>query len=257
MLKSLRYISDEFLVVNYLNGAKLTRPKHCLMTNEHSNPDLRDLRKLPFPFFIADKNESRALFVNDACAQQTHSLSANEMIGKNAADITDVLSANKVIKNDQRVLKEQNLLISEETGIVKYNNMKIHTVAIKIPLYSEKNLLIGVLGLGIEAVKLFNYIFSESKLQFLNTESIFNYINGNNYISKSLKNQAIDTPAILTKRELECLYWSSQGKSSNEICVILNLTPYTIDSYLKSAANKLKASNRTHAVAKAIHAGLI
>ena len=61
----------------------------------------------------------------------------------------------------------------------------------------------------------------------------------------------------LTSREIECLQWAAQGKSSNEIAVLLGLTPRGIDFHFESARRKLEAKNRTHAVAIAVSNGLL
>jgi LuxR family quorum sensing-dependent transcriptional regulator len=61
----------------------------------------------------------------------------------------------------------------------------------------------------------------------------------------------------LTPRECECLKWTSVGKTSWEISQILNISQYTADWYLASAAKKLGAVNRTQAVAEALRQGLI
>jgi DNA-binding CsgD family transcriptional regulator len=55
----------------------------------------------------------------------------------------------------------------------------------------------------------------------------------------------------LSAREIDCLRWSAAGKSSDAIGVILNLSEYTVNGYLKTAIRKLNAVNRTQAVAKA------
>ena len=61
----------------------------------------------------------------------------------------------------------------------------------------------------------------------------------------------------LTPRELECLKWAAAGKTSWEISQILNISQHTADWYLASAARKLHAANRTHAVAEGFRFGLI
>lgn len=61
----------------------------------------------------------------------------------------------------------------------------------------------------------------------------------------------------LTKRETECLSWTAAGKTSWEISVILGISESTATFHLRNASAKLKASNRTHSVAKALHFGLI
>ncbi len=61
----------------------------------------------------------------------------------------------------------------------------------------------------------------------------------------------------LTAREKECLKWTSAGKTSWEISQILSISQHTVDWYLTSAAKKLGASNRTHAVAESFRKGLL
>lgn len=61
----------------------------------------------------------------------------------------------------------------------------------------------------------------------------------------------------LTKREKECLLWASRGKTSWEIGGILLISEPTVVFHLTNAKNKLEATNRRQAVAKAISLRLI
>lgn len=61
----------------------------------------------------------------------------------------------------------------------------------------------------------------------------------------------------LSRREHECVLWTSQGKTSYEIGMILGLSENTINNYLVSAGRKLAAVNRPHMVAKALRENLI
>lgn len=61
----------------------------------------------------------------------------------------------------------------------------------------------------------------------------------------------------LSTRERQCLSWSAEGRTVDDIAVILGLSPETVRIYLKRAMRKLSSLNRTHAVAKAISLGLI
>lgn len=61
----------------------------------------------------------------------------------------------------------------------------------------------------------------------------------------------------LTPRETECLRWTSAGKTSGEISTILDRSPETVRLHVKNAIAKLGASNRSQAVAKAVHLGII
>ncbi|BAR56525.1 LuxR family quorum sensing-dependent transcriptional regulator [Bradyrhizobium diazoefficiens] len=61
----------------------------------------------------------------------------------------------------------------------------------------------------------------------------------------------------LTPREREVISWASQGKSAWEIGEILHITQRTAEEHLATAARKLGAVNRTHAVALAIRHKII
>lgn len=73
-----------------------------------------------------------------------------------------------------------------------------------------------------------------------------------------LRSEGIDRmQPHLSRRELECLQWTSEGKTVWECGVILSLSPHTVRCYLESARHKLGASSNTHAVSVALKAGLL
>lgn len=61
----------------------------------------------------------------------------------------------------------------------------------------------------------------------------------------------------LSERERQCLFWVSEGKTSEEVAVILGVTANTVNSYITHAIRKFTASNRVQAVASAIRSGII
>jgi DNA-binding CsgD family transcriptional regulator len=61
----------------------------------------------------------------------------------------------------------------------------------------------------------------------------------------------------LSDRERECLYWVSEGKTTDEIATILGVSSNTVNSYVAHAIQKFSASNRAMAVATAIRSGII
>lgn len=62
---------------------------------------------------------------------------------------------------------------------------------------------------------------------------------------------------ILSAREKEILRWTADGKTSEEIAIILNLAIDTINFHQKKIQNKIGAGNRVQAVAYAIAKGHI
>lgn len=52
----------------------------------------------------------------------------------------------------------------------------------------------------------------------------------------------------LTKREVECINYLSQGKTAKEIAVQLKISPRTVEYYLQNARMRLKCSDRSHLI---------
>lgn len=61
----------------------------------------------------------------------------------------------------------------------------------------------------------------------------------------------------MTHREMEVLQYLAEGMTSNEISRILGLSPHTIDWYMNSLQDKLRAKNRHHTIAVAFRLGLV
>ncbi len=61
----------------------------------------------------------------------------------------------------------------------------------------------------------------------------------------------------LSDRERECLYWVSEGKTTEDIAMILGVSANTVNSYITHAIQKFAASNRAMAVATAIRSGIL
>ncbi|KZL29255.1 helix-turn-helix transcriptional regulator [Pseudovibrio sp. WM33] len=55
-----------------------------------------------------------------------------------------------------------------------------------------------------------------------------------------------------TPREHECLLWLTAGRANKEIAHILDLSEKTVEHHIKRACKKLRVTNRTHAVARAM-----
>jgi len=62
---------------------------------------------------------------------------------------------------------------------------------------------------------------------------------------------------ILSSREREILMWSADGKTSEEIGIILGVTSNTINFHQKNIHKKLNSSSKVQCTAYAIALGLI
>ena len=56
----------------------------------------------------------------------------------------------------------------------------------------------------------------------------------------------------LSLQQRKCLVWAAEGKTTQEIAMILGITASTVNKHLNVASELLNANNRTHAIAKAI-----
>ncbi|MEM9012430.1 MAG: LuxR family transcriptional regulator [Pseudomonadota bacterium] len=61
----------------------------------------------------------------------------------------------------------------------------------------------------------------------------------------------------LSVREIECLRWTADGKTTDQIADVTTISPATVNFHLKNAIRKLEASNRHHAAIIAIRSGVI
>ncbi|SDT97483.1 LuxR family transcriptional regulator [Stappia sp. ES.058] len=61
----------------------------------------------------------------------------------------------------------------------------------------------------------------------------------------------------LTRREIECLKWASEGKTYEEIAIILGIRRGTVQSYMEFSRLKLNAVNTTHSVTRALRLKII
>lgn len=63
--------------------------------------------------------------------------------------------------------------------------------------------------------------------------------------------------AAVTDREVEILRWVREGKSNQEIGMILSISPLTVKNHIQKILRKLNATNRAQAVSKAISMRLL
>jgi DNA-binding CsgD family transcriptional regulator len=66
-----------------------------------------------------------------------------------------------------------------------------------------------------------------------------------------------ERPVQLTRREIEVLWLTMHGKKRPEIAADLGIRPDTVKKHADSARGKLGGANNAHAVAIAIHLGII
>lgn len=68
---------------------------------------------------------------------------------------------------------------------------------------------------------------------------------------------SLDSISGLNDREIQIVRWTSEGKTSVEIAIILGLSEHTVNSYIAAILRKLHVVNRAQMVAFALRSGLI
>lgn len=71
------------------------------------------------------------------------------------------------------------------------------------------------------------------------------------------RSQKADRDFELTERELECLFWIAEGKTSDEIATILGISRNTINNYITSVMRKTTTKTRSEAIAYAVRNNLV
>ena len=61
----------------------------------------------------------------------------------------------------------------------------------------------------------------------------------------------------LSRREIEVLRWTGDGKTSGEIAAILHISERTVNFHISNTITKLQVSNKTAAVLQAALLGLL
>ncbi|HEX6999925.1 MAG TPA: LuxR family transcriptional regulator [Gammaproteobacteria bacterium] len=128
--------------------------------------------------------------------------------------------------------------------------------------------LVGGMSIGIHGHAGDDGIFSVSGRRVIATDSeeafavipylnaLLPYIHGCVRRLTSFQEAGADQPR-LSERELECLLWSAEGKTAEEIGIILSISSATVTFHLKNAIQKLGVTNRNQAIAKATLLGII
>jgi DNA-binding CsgD family transcriptional regulator len=78
------------------------------------------------------------------------------------------------------------------------------------------------------------------------------------FASTGITSDARDSRDIdLTDRELECLFWIAEGKTSDEMATILGISRNTINNYITSVMRKTATKTRSEAIAYAVRNNLV
>jgi len=101
------------------------------------------------------------------------------------------------------------------------------------------------------------FVFEIDTLRSRATNGMRNYCDSIRKTIEACVNTPSESAILLTPREQTCLQWLAEGKTIEEIAMILSLSSRTINFHLGNAQEKLNSATKYQAVAKAVHMGII
>lgn len=153
--------------------------------------------------------------------------------------------------NDSSILERP--LTREHAPVVSYLKDTRLTCGATVPIHMSDGALATVTVIRIDSER----DFAVEARQRLGTLSLLaQFLHGAIY-------SRLDRPArrsvavTLSQREIECLRWAAEGKTAQDIAVILGRSLATVCLHLNNAARKLDAQNRAQAIARAAHYRLL
>lgn len=154
-------------------------------------------------------------------------------------------------RNDSTILARP--LTREHAPVVSYLKDTRLTCGATVPIHMADGALATVTAIRIDSER----SFAAEARQRLGTLSLLaQYLH--QAIYNRLEPAARRTAAVtLTEREIECLRWAAEGKTAQDIAVILDRSLATVCLHLNNAARKLGAQNRAQAIARAAHYRLL
>ncbi|VEG92250.1 helix-turn-helix transcriptional regulator [Legionella spiritensis] len=85
----------------------------------------------------------------------------------------------------------------------------------------------------------------------------FSFILTNKRLRDAVIRQGYEQEISISMREKECLWHVMQGKSAKEIARSLNISPYTVEEYLKRIREVFNCSKMAEIMLECIHRGII
>lgn len=229
-------ISSEHVLVPWGNGIKLADPS-SLQIEQISSRTVANILKKRLNIFFMDL-DSKLTDVNEQTVTNCGFQSTLDALGRTARDVAKKDSAEELIDNDRKVIQFHRPQVTDDIfdGL---NNCLYNSLTLKFPWYGNDNRLIGVFGCGIllNVHSLADSLMQIAQLGILNC---------------ALPGIKIDD-SYLSKRENDCLYHYSRGKTTREIAVILNLSKRTVEHYLENIKNKLGVTTKSELIDKILH----
>lgn len=227
--------SKELVIHKHGNGIKLLRPS-TTRNAEYQNT-VGKLLQMPFNVYFLNA-DSKIQTINDISAVTSGFDSSQDALGKSMLDVLEASSANAIIKTDREILENKTININEVDMEIKEDVVNT-CLCIRLPWFNNEDKIIGIMGMAI--------VYSTQDIgpcltQILNTgllNSLSLPLLSSNYYG-------------LTKRQMECLYYITKGKTVKQAATTLGLSPKTVEHYIEATKSKLGCSTRSELIDAAL-----
>lgn len=226
--------NPEFLIQPQFNGIKLVKPENFSHEKRESMASLGSFFKNSFSIFFADIHHT-CQNMNETSAAVCGFDSVYSSRGKTAFDFATKRSAELAIRLDKHVIKNQKYSIVEQ-DLARNDGLFHQLLAIRAPWYDDQNQVIGIFGCSIllNNDPLADALYEISQLGFLHR----------------IEKPSTPSKTIFSKREMECIQLTIQGKKAKEIAAILKLSSRTIENYLENIKTKLGVTSKLELIAR-------
>ena len=125
----------------------------------------------------------------------------------------------------------------------------------KTPTDNPEILVIPIKGVGSEFACLTFLLNPEIQKKLIKEQIGWFWLMLSSLIYNKYRKEIVVDAHKMTKRELECLKWASDGKTSWEISQLLSISHRTVDFHLANCITKTDSINRQQAIVKCALSG--
>ncbi|HVT62607.1 MAG TPA: LuxR C-terminal-related transcriptional regulator [Legionellaceae bacterium] len=236
-----------------LNKTKAEQPG-VILTAHHTYEAIYEIIKfLPGCSYMKDIN-GKYLGGNDYLAKSISGVSKiDEIVGHDDKYLAEIIGSRwpeefylSIRKDDMQVMEKNKPLINKvEPAFLDANGHVVLQLSTKMPFYSEHKKIIGLFGISLDVSSqlaplnlwtLYNKLYQDKCLML---EKLLSYIamhNGSKKIS------------LLSYKELECLIYMSNGKTSKEIAKMNGLSFRTVEKHIENMKEKSNCRSRSELI---------
>lgn len=237
-------VSSELQVYRFGHGIKLIKPntrnKKCIHYGWNTNHTVSRLLTIPCSIYF-DNTNGIIQQVNEHNSALCGFDSANQAIGKTYFSRFTAKTAQLLLENDHKVMKNENTQFLEETIQQHNTDLVSQVLSIKMPWYNDQNKVIGLFGLSVILGK-------DSLADSLALISKMGLLISKENLSASIGSEM--NGIYLSKQQQICAKFLLMGISIKEIALRMNLSPRTVENYIENIKFKCGCHNRTDLIIK-------